>query len=100
MVQNKGGQIWVNLGKGVVESGDRLLVERKGEELIDPDTGISLGSTDTPVGEIEVTQVEDKFSIGRVIRSSTDPARGDKVISTVPPPSMEYATSFVPPGKK
>jgi curli biogenesis system outer membrane secretion channel CsgG len=100
VVQSKDGQVWINLGQGVVEIGDRLLIERKGEELIDPDTGMSLGGTATPVGEIEVSRVEEKYSIARKVSFSTEPIRGDKVISTAPPPSMEYASQFAPPGNK
>ena len=88
------------MGRGVVESGDRLRVARPGEELIDPETGISLGGTTTPVGELEITQVEDKFSIARIVEASSDPTRGDRVTSLAAPPSMEFADRFDPPGKR
>jgi hypothetical protein len=97
VVQSKDGKVWVNLGQGAVEVGDRLVVEREGEALIDPDTGLDLGSTTTPVGEVEVTQVEEKFSIANIIRSSSDPTRGDRVISMAPAPSMEFASRFEAP---
>lgn len=97
VVQSKGDQVWINLGASVVAPGDRLLVERQGEELIDPDTGISLGETSTPVGEIEVAKVEEKFSIARIVNTSETPARGDRVISTAPASAMEFARQFVPP---
>lgn len=97
VVQSKDGKVWVNLGQGAVEVGDRLVVEREGEPLIDPDTGLNLGSTSTPVGEVEVTQVEEKFSIANIVRSSSDPTRGDRVISMAPAPSMEFASRFEAP---
>lgn len=37
--------------------GDIFAVYEKGEELIDPDSGISLGSEDRKIGEIEITDV-------------------------------------------
>jgi curli biogenesis system outer membrane secretion channel CsgG len=89
VVQSKDGKVWVNLGQGAVEVGDRLVVEREGEALIDPDTGLDLGSTTTPV--------EEKFSIANIIRSSSDPTRGDRVISMAPAPSMEFASRFEAP---
>jgi curli biogenesis system outer membrane secretion channel CsgG len=99
VVQSKDGKVWVNLGAGSVEVGDRLVVERQGEALIDPDTGMNLGSTSTPVGELEVSQVEEQFSIATIIRSSSEPARGDRVGSTAPVSGMEFASRFDAPGK-
>jgi len=53
----KGGStIYINAGaQAGVEVGDEFVVYRAGEELIDPDTGISLGSTETKIGTIRVT---------------------------------------------
>ena len=51
------GQIYINAGlEAGVAIGDRFVVYRPGEELIDPDTGLSLGSTERRVGEIEVAR--------------------------------------------
>jgi curli biogenesis system outer membrane secretion channel CsgG len=41
--------------KGGVKPGMVFKVYRPGEELIDPDTGLSLGSEETMIGEIQVT---------------------------------------------
>jgi curli biogenesis system outer membrane secretion channel CsgG len=38
-----------------VQAGQRFFVFSKGEDLIDPDTGLSLGSEEKKIGEIEVT---------------------------------------------
>jgi hypothetical protein len=38
-----------------VQTGQRFFVYSKGEDLIDPDTGLSLGSEEKKIGEIEVT---------------------------------------------
>jgi curli biogenesis system outer membrane secretion channel CsgG len=50
------GPIFINAGASAgVNNGDEFVVYRKGEELTDPDTGISLGATETKVGRIKVT---------------------------------------------
>jgi len=49
------GFVFINAGAaGGVQVGDRFAVFRPGEELVDPDTGISLGSVESRAGEIEV----------------------------------------------
>ncbi len=80
--------------------GERLTAYTKGEELIDPETGISLGGSRTELGDLEVVKVEEKFSIARPVNLSSLPNRGDPVVSRNAPPTMEYASSFNPPGKK
>ncbi len=91
------GQIYLNLGQDVVSMGDRLRVMRMGEELIDPDTGISLGGAMTDLGEIEVSQVQEKFSIARPVSLSGDPVRGDKVVATTVATPLEFASSWNEP---
>jgi curli biogenesis system outer membrane secretion channel CsgG len=49
------GQVFINAGAASgIENGQQLLVFRAGEELVDPDTGISLGSEESQIGVIEV----------------------------------------------
>ena len=69
----------------------------KGEELIDPDTGISLGSSETQVGSIRVSQAQEKFSIADAVALNGNVKRGDKVISTVAPPKIEFADKWKTP---
>jgi curli biogenesis system outer membrane secretion channel CsgG len=55
VVMAQGSQVIVNAGaSGGGEVGHQFVVMRSGEELIDPDTGLSLGSMESKVGEIEV----------------------------------------------
>ena len=56
-------------GAGINE-GDEFDVYRKGEELIDPETGLSLGAEEEKVGTIRVTEVKDKYSIAEIIQGS------------------------------
>jgi len=90
-------QIYLNLGQGVVAMGDRLRVLRMGEELIDPDTGISLGGAMTDLGEIEVTQVQEKFSIAKPVNLHGTPERGDKVKGTKVADPLEFAAEWKAP---
>ncbi len=56
VVTNAAGNIVINAGeRGGVQIGDRFAVYRPGEVLIDPDTGINLGSLESELGIIEVT---------------------------------------------
>lgn len=100
IVKAEGNRVWLNIGDGALDVGDRLTVMSKGEELIDPDTGISLGSTDTAMGDIEIIQVAEKFSIAQNVSVSGTPNRGDRVISQEPPPAIQYASTWVKPKKK
>lgn len=97
IIKTEGNRVWLNLGNDSVAVGDELKVMSKGEELIDPDTGISLGSSDTQVGSVRVAQSQDKFSIAEVVSMSGRAKRGDKVISLAAPPSIEYAAKWKKP---
>ena len=56
IVKADGGTIFINVGaQAGVNIGDEFVVYRAGEELIDPDTGLSLGSTESKIGSIKVT---------------------------------------------
>ncbi len=90
-------QIYTNLGQDSVGVGDRLQVLKKGEELIDPETGISLGGSTTLIGEIEVTQVQEKFSIARPVSLNGTPDRGDKVVGTRIAAPLEFANRWKKP---
>lgn len=90
-------QIYTNLGQDSVSLGERLQVMKEGEELIDPDTGISLGGSVTSIGEIEVTQVQEKFSIARPVSLSGTPQRGDPVKATTVASPLEFADTWTEP---
>ena len=54
----KGSVIYIKPGsEGGVKTGDVFAVYSKGEELIDPDTGLSLGVEEQKVGTIKVTSL-------------------------------------------
>jgi curli biogenesis system outer membrane secretion channel CsgG len=97
IVKADASQVFINLGQDTVSVSDRLQVLRKGEELIDPETGLSLGGSTASLGEIEVTEVQEKYSIARPVSLSGTPERGDAVRATAPATPLEFADSWQEP---
>ena len=59
--------VYANAGtRNGAKSGDRFSVYSPGEELIDPDTGESLGNDMMKVGSISLIDVKEKFSRAEV----------------------------------
>ncbi len=68
VVTFKEGMVYINGGKNCgIKEGDFFIVEKPGEELIDPDTGLSLGSNNETIGKIKAVSVEEKYSICEVV---------------------------------
>jgi curli biogenesis system outer membrane secretion channel CsgG len=64
IIKIEGKQIWINSGEDEgIKVGKTVSVYKKGEDLEDPDSGVSLGSTETKVGTAKITKVEKKYSI-------------------------------------
>ena len=62
-----GPQATINRGDGTgIDSGQIWHAYALGEELIDPDTGESLGRTEVKVGTIRIDRVTPKFSTGTI----------------------------------
>jgi len=56
IIKVSGTNVYINSGaEAGVNIGDVFVIYSKGEELIDPDTGLSLGSEEEKIGEIGVT---------------------------------------------
>ncbi len=63
-----GKQATINRGDGTgIEVGQVWEVFALGEEMIDPDTGESLGGSEVKVGSLKVDRVNPKFSTGTVL---------------------------------
>lgn len=79
IVDVKGDVVYINAGSDSnVFIGDEFTVYKKGEELVDPDTGVLLGSEDTKVGRIQITSVEEKFSKAKTVSGNVKTlSRGD-----------------------
>jgi len=79
IVKAEGSRIYINAGYNMNITMDSVFtIYSKGEELIDPVTGLSLGSALSRSGTVRVTQVSDKFSIADAIEGSGF-KRGDVV---------------------
>ncbi len=68
IIKVSGSKIFINLGtRNGVNAGDSYTVYRKGEALIDPDTGEELGASETKIGSLKVTSVQEKYSICTIV---------------------------------
>lgn len=95
------GKAYLNLGKDSVNNGEMLDMVRMGEQLIDPETGISLGGDEERIGSVKVVSVKEKYSIAKPVGLKASAIkRGDKVVSTKQPAPLEYAASWSGPEKK
>lgn len=66
-----GQQVTINRGDGAgIQSGDIWEVFALGEEMIDPDTGISFGQEEIMVGKVRVNRVNPRFSTAEIIDNS------------------------------
>ena len=67
IIKASGGEVYINAGAtGGIRVGDSFAVYRPGEELIVPQTGLSLGSEISKIGKVTVTSVAEKFSKAQV----------------------------------
>jgi curli biogenesis system outer membrane secretion channel CsgG len=77
-----GGQIVLNVGaKNGLKVGDQLSVERVTREVKDPATGAVIRRISTPVGVIQITDVDDISAVGKII-SGADFKVGDHAKTT------------------
>lgn len=65
------GSVYINAGSNTgISVGDQFEILHPGKALIDPETGLNLGTTTKKIGCIKINSVEDKFSIGAVVGGS------------------------------
>lgn len=63
-----GQQITINRGDGAgIQSGEVWEVFALGEEMVDPDTGISFGQEEIMVGKVRVNRVNPRFSTAEIV---------------------------------
>jgi len=80
IVKVEGGRVYINAGANMdVRIGDVFSVYAKGEDLIDPDSGLTLGSTERLVGSVQVNAVHEKFSTATITSGADIMKRGDRV---------------------
>ena len=69
--------IYLNYGDSILSVGDQLNIVKEGREIIDRDTGKSLGSRQTVLGTVEVVITDNSLSIAKFIGNSFDVEPGD-----------------------
>ncbi len=71
VVEVKGKDVYINAGaeRGIAV-GDSFTVFRESEGMIDPSTGLQLGAARKEIGSIEVTEVQPKFAIAKILRGA------------------------------
>ncbi len=80
VVKVEGTSIYINAGSSAnVKVGDVFQVYAKGEDLTDPDSGLKLGSSDRLVGSVQISEVQEQFSIATIRDGAGVMKRGDRV---------------------
>lgn len=73
-------QIYMDIGADLgVRKGTKFTIYRKGEEIKHPSTGEVLGYNVTPLGEAVTTNVQEKMSIAKIVKSGAIQI-GDKAV--------------------
>lgn len=62
-----GEMITLNRGEGAIETGEELDVLHLGDALVDPDTGVTAGYHETPIGKARVESVMPNLSVARLL---------------------------------
>jgi len=67
IIRVDGSRAYINAGASSgVKVGDKFNVFDPGEALVDPDTGVKLGSTEKQIGTATVAEVQERFAILQV----------------------------------
>lgn len=81
VVTVKEGLVYLNAGSDAgIALGKNFVIYRKGESLIDPETGIELGSEKKKIADIVVSEVEQKFSKAKILSSTGEIMPSDLVL--------------------
>ncbi len=71
-------KVYVNAGSASgLTAGMQLSVLAKGEELVDPETGTTLGSELTPIGSLKIVDVQEKYSVANITEGCVGMKAGD-----------------------
>ena len=63
--------IYINRGlDGLLQTGSTFAVMRPGQKILDPDTGVELGTTEKKIAEVELLQVDKNRSLAKIIEGS------------------------------
>lgn len=77
MASTPDGTVYLNRGADAgLKIGQEFRVMRPGQDIIDPDTGLSFGTTETQIARVKVVEVQVARSLAQVI-SGKEPQSGD-----------------------
>ena len=93
-------EIYLNYGDSILSIGDRLKVIQEGREIIDQDTGLSLGSRQKTLGEIEIVSTEANLSIGKITKEDSDFTIGSVAKMILNDPNSKNKTQRERKGRK
>lgn len=71
--------VTINQGGNTVAAGERFIVYNLGAKLKDPYTGESLGHEEIPVATVEVSTVNAKFSVAKIVERN----QGDIIVNAI-----------------
>ena len=93
-------EIYLNYGDSILSVGDRLKVIQEGREIIDQDTGLSLGSRQKTLGEIEIVSTEANLSIAKITKEDSDFTIGSVAKMILNDPNSKNKTQRERKGRK
>ena len=97
VVAVKGRDLYLSLGgKDEVVKGVKLNVYREGAPFRHPATGVVLGKLEEEIGEVEVVEVREKFSIARLVRLAPGGQFSPRVKDTVRMSASKVRLAILP----
>ena len=97
VVAMKGADLYLSLGeKDKVVKGVKLNVYRTGAAFRHPATGVVLGALEEEIGELEVVDVREKFSIARMVRLRPGTELSPRVKDTVRMAASKIRLTILP----
>ena len=97
VVAMKGADLYLSLGvKDKVVKGVKLNVYRAGAAFRHPTTGVVLGALEEEIGEVEIVDVREKFSIARLVRLKPGTELSPRVKDTVRMSAAKIRLAILP----
>jgi len=83
-------KIYLNAGTNAgIMQGMRMEIDSLGEEIVDPETGLTLDRERTRIGLVEVASVQDRLSIVSIVEGCAGIKNGDAAILVTPVPASQ-----------
>ncbi len=72
-----GDEVYLNYGEGFLQKDELLKITSLGDGFVDPDTGEVLGAEETVIAIIQVADIREKYSTGKILMKSNEISVGD-----------------------